>query len=165
MNIKNLTKLLAVLAFCLGSSSMMSTAHAFHIRIDCKGVGTSPTWGRHTANTVTFAARTIGGLWTNLGAGTVPASYCDGEDEYVVYGFLGVHPDSVAGVRVSINGSDTLFIDQVILVDDDGVYERFSGADNEGSGRCARNPAQGGWSSCFLNQTAAVLEFTSWTNF
>jgi hypothetical protein len=148
VNIRNLTKLLSVAVACLGSTSLMSTAHAYQVKIDCHGTGGIPTWA-DTPNriiiNVYYDNNPENGL--KFFNGGIPASLCDGEDE-VVFSVPGISTSHVTGVGVETSGTQAFWIDQVLLKSDLGGTDDTWGIDNTVGWCISNDPLDGSSANC-----------------
>lgn len=125
-----LTRLVAVVAFWLGSLGALGNAQAanFNLVIDCHGTGGVPSWA-HTSNIISVFM-TLDGSEFLIGAFQVPASACDQEDEIWIHNAPGVSGFDVDGFVIRTNGSNTFWIDQLKLIDDDTGATWTWGTDN-----------------------------------
>jgi len=153
MNPNNITRLLAVLGFCLGATGLLSsTAHAqgFYVMLDCHGTNHLPSWS-HTSSTITIKAK-IDGFYNTLWSYPPDASWCNDEDEVVSY-FGAFTADDVERIRVSTGGEDVFWIDEVLLQDADTYWQGWWGTDNN-TGYCISQDPHDGENSYCLNGTA-----------
>lgn len=144
---KPMNRLVAALAFCVSAMAMMGTAQAagFSVRLDCHGTNGLPDWAP-TSNVITVSAR-INGFYNVLGSVIPGANWCDGEDE-LFFSLASFSAADVDRIRVTTNGSNSFWIDQVILRDTTSGAEHYWGVDNN-VGYCAStSPADGAYSYC-----------------
>lgn len=144
---RSLNRFVAALAFCVAATGMMGSAQAagFSVRLDCHGTNGLPSWAP-TSDTITVSAR-INGFYNVLGSVTPGASWCNGEDE-IYFSFAAFSAADVDRIRVTTDGDNSFWIDQVILRDTTTGGERHWGVDNN-VGYCAStNFADGAYSYC-----------------
>jgi len=149
MSIKTLSKVLSVFAFALCSSSMLSTAHAWTLKIDCHGTGGVPSWAQTTNQIRVIVTYNNWPEPTFATFNGVPASMCDGEDELVVTngGAEPSDPSKIATVTVTTNGNNTFWIDEVRLLSGSSLFKKW-GVDNTSGWCISMTPSDGTNSNC-----------------
>jgi hypothetical protein len=143
---RNLTKTISTLAFCLSSLSVLSTAHAWKVNIDCHGPGGAPSWAS-TNDTIYINVAYDGGGGKSVWSAAVPASKCDAEKELK---FTGTgDPSRIYYIEVYTFGNDTFWIDWLEIRTDSNAFVWSYGTSNDGSGWCiSSTPADGSNAYC-----------------
>jgi hypothetical protein len=147
MTIRHVTKLLAALALCLGTTSTISTAHADWIILDCHGTNGVPTWGGTTSTILVAATRTDG--TSDVRWVAAPTGKCGADDAFPI--FVNLNAQTVLPMRsidVYISGPDEFFIDRIRVMNNLMTVEYTHFGANNTSGWCLSTQAEGNNASC-----------------
>jgi hypothetical protein len=157
MFIKSASRFVAAVAFCATSLSLAGMAHAnYTIKLDCHGTNGQPTWAG-TPNTIKVETqKKNNGVWATLC--NVVAPSCGTEDSAVCTSTSFVKAD-FSNVRISTNGNNAYFLDELIMSDAAGTVAW--GIDNNFGWCFSMTPSDGNNQFCDAATARTTLTFAT----